>query len=55
MTGRKVPLPFEHSILYMQFNEIYGKERKYHKKQAIKEDRRYLKSELKKELEQIKD
>ncbi len=53
MNGRKVPATHSRAIFYMMHNEVFGKERKNKKLQAIREDRRYLKAELKKEVDNI--
>jgi len=50
MIGRKIPFTYSRAIAYMMFNEVFGKERKILKRQARKEERRYLKRQLLQEV-----
>lgn len=53
MTGRKVPWTKSWAIAYFYNNPAFGKQRYYLKRKACREDRRYLKSELKKEIDNL--
>ncbi len=46
MKGRKVPWTHTRAIAHMMFNEVFGKERKTLKRQARREERRYLKNNI---------
>ena len=48
MIGRKVPWTHSRAIVAMVFNSYFKKQRSKKKKQARKEERRFLKFELKK-------
>jgi len=46
MTGRKIPATYQRAIMYLLYNKESQRGNKKLKKQARREERRYLKMEL---------
>ncbi len=50
MIGRKIPSTNSRAVAYMQYNEVFERERKKLKRQARREERRYFKRQLLQEV-----